>query len=163
MLTSHETLLNQLLLNKISTLPEDTIILGVNLGLLLRQGKLPALLLLEGEMGAGKTYFAKGVGKAFGIEEEDILSPTFLIVREIPYENGVFYHCDFYRIMDSSQEVSLFGFFEEINENDLYLIEWPPQLEDSEILELKRVFKTILKVSLKIEEEGKRRIKIEKL
>lgn len=80
------------------------------------------LLLLFGELGAGKTTFTKAYGEALGIQE--IKSPTFSIVEEHPYAHGVFYHMDLYRIEDE-EELYALGFEEYFDRPGCIVIEWP--------------------------------------
>jgi tRNA threonylcarbamoyladenosine biosynthesis protein TsaE len=157
MLTSHAILPNPLQLN--SSHPGETILIGLNLGRKL-QNHLPALLLLKGEIGSGKTYFTKGIAKSFALQEADITSPTFLIVKEHPYSKGTFFHCDFYRLKDNS-EMSLFGFFEYVKPKDLYVIEWPPEINQQELKDLKKIFNSIWEIKINITTEKERKIRIE--
>ncbi|MGI6133056.1 MAG: tRNA (adenosine(37)-N6)-threonylcarbamoyltransferase complex ATPase subunit type 1 TsaE [Christensenellales bacterium] len=80
------------------------------------------IVLLEGELGAGKTTFAKGIAKALGIKEE-ITSPTFVLLKE--YQGRLkLYHFDLYRIEDA-QELEELGFEDYLyQENSVSLIEW---------------------------------------
>lgn len=77
---------------------------------------------LHGELGAGKTIFAKGFGLGLNISEE-ITSPTFNIVNE--YLNGKcpFYHFDVYRINDIS-EIEETNYEEYFYSNSICLVEW---------------------------------------
>ena len=80
------------------------------------------LLLLIGDLGAGKTTFTKAYGGAMGIH--DIKSPTFSIVEEHPYKGGTFYHMDLYRIEDVEELIAL-GFEEYFEKPGKIVIEWP--------------------------------------
>lgn len=83
-------------------------------------GKRPIIFALEGPMGAGKTQFAKGVGRAMGIVDE-IVSPTFNLVLE--YDNKLT-HIDAWRLSDSSELEDL-GFLKTIeNKNMIIVVEW---------------------------------------
>ena len=97
---------------------EETISLGETLA-----GKLPsrAVVLLIGNLGAGKTTLAKGIVKGLGAARiEDVSSPTFTLIHE--YGPKV-YHVDLYRL-DEEREVETLG-LEEIFEKDaVVLIEW---------------------------------------
>lgn len=83
---------------------------------------------LHGDLGAGKTVFAKGFAAGLGIEEP-ITSPTFNIVKE--YEDGrlPFYHFDVYRIADP-EEMYAIGYDSYVDGDGVCLIEWPEMLED---------------------------------
>ncbi len=113
---------------------EETISLGENLA-----GRLPsrAVVLLIGNLGAGKTTLAKGIVKGLGAARiEDVSSPTFTLIHE--YGPKV-YHIDLYRL-DEEREVETLG-LEEIFEKDaVVLIEWGerfPRLMPPESLEIR--------------------------
>lgn len=88
---------------------------------------IPVLALL-GELGAGKTTFAQFYAQALGVEE-DVLSPTFSIVREYDTQEGKLYHCDLYRVEDP-EELEAFGFEEYFHEDAKLIIEWPQIAQD---------------------------------
>ena len=62
------------------------------------------VICLYGEIGTGKTVFAKGCAKAFGAKKSKIKSPTFAFIRELRNGWRAFYHCDFYR-MNNDDEI----------------------------------------------------------
>jgi len=79
------------------------------------------VIILNGKLGAGKTFFVKSLLKNFGID--NVSSPTFAIVNEY---NGAykFYHFDFYRIKNSAELFDI-GFNDYLNDTDaVTLIEW---------------------------------------
>ena len=80
---------------------------------------------LYGDLGAGKTVFARGVAQAFGIDH--ISSPTFTIVCEYPTEPKLF-HFDAYRLSDAD-ELYAIGFSDYLKENALLLMEWANLVE----------------------------------
>ncbi len=75
---------------------------------------------LYGDLGAGKTVFARGVARAFGIAH--VASPTFTIVCEYPTEPKLF-HFDAYRLSDAD-ELFAIGFDDYLAEDALLLMEW---------------------------------------
>ena len=75
---------------------------------------------LYGDLGAGKTVFARGVARAFGIDH--VSSPTFTIVCEYPTEPKL-YHFDAYRLSDAD-ELYAIGFADYLGEDALILMEW---------------------------------------
>ena len=82
---------------------------------------------LQGDLGVGKTAFAKGFAKGLGVTE-DVVSPTFTIVRE--YEGRLpFYHFDIYRLPDGDSLFDI-GFDEYIEGRGVCLIEWADQLRE---------------------------------
>jgi tRNA threonylcarbamoyladenosine biosynthesis protein TsaE len=79
------------------------------------------IILLEGELGAGKTTFTKGLALALGIKDE-VVSPTFIMMRE--YQGSLpLYHFDLYRI-DDEQELEELGLREYLYGNGICVIEW---------------------------------------
>ncbi len=105
-----------------STSVENTIELGKKIGSILNAGDV---LLLTGDLGAGKTHIAKGIGMALGVKKI-INSPTFTIVKEY-YGNIPFYHLDLYRLDGLNNDFDL----EEYIESDgVCVIEWPHQIDE---------------------------------
>ena len=80
------------------------------------------VLVLAGEMGAGKTAFAQGFGLGLGVREP-ITSPTFTIVREYPGERLALHHLDVYRLEHLREAVDL-GLGEMLDEEAVMLVEW---------------------------------------
>lgn len=93
-----------------------------------------SILTLEGELGAGKTTFTKGIGKGLGIKKV-INSPTFTIVKI--YQGKLpLYHFDAYRLEGQDEEL---GFEEMFEDEGVCVIEWPIYIQDilpSEKLEI---------------------------
>ena len=84
-------------------------------------------LALYGDLGAGKTVFARGVARAFGVDH--VSSPTFTIVCEYPTEPKL-YHFDAYRLSDAD-ELYAIGFSDYLREDALLLMEWANLVADA--------------------------------
>lgn len=80
------------------------------------------IILLHGEMGAGKTAFAQGFGRGLGVDEP-VTSPTFNLVHT--YDSGriVFHHADLYRL-DRTAEISDLALGELVEGDGVLLVEW---------------------------------------
>jgi tRNA threonylcarbamoyladenosine biosynthesis protein TsaE len=99
-----------------------TLALGETLTELLRA---PKLVVLRGELGAGKTTLVKGMAAALGAAEaEDVTSPTFTLVHEYKGRKVRLFHLDLYRL-ETEQEIEGLGLWEMADESDsLVLVEW---------------------------------------
>ncbi len=101
--------------------PEETKDLGRRFAEFLSRGDVVSL---DGELGAGKTQFVKGVADGFGIDGDSVVtSPTFSIVNVYEGEE-VIYHVDLYRLEGSYEELEGTGFFEYLEGEGITLIEW---------------------------------------
>ena len=101
--------------------PEETIALGQNLAKLLAP---PKLVLLRGELGAGKTTLAKGIAEGFqAASQNDVTSPTFTLVHEYRGPGVKLYHIDLYRV-DTPRQLETLGLDDLIGESSVLLIEW---------------------------------------
>lgn len=109
----------------VSSSTAETIALGEKCGELLAAGDV---LVLTGDLGAGKTQFTKGIARGMSITA-DVTSPTFTI--EMVYEGGAMplYHFDLYRLNDSSQLDDI-GLFDAMESDGPTVIEWGEQFAD---------------------------------
>jgi tRNA threonylcarbamoyladenosine biosynthesis protein TsaE len=98
----------------------DTVELGATLGRVLEPG---LVIYLQGELGAGKTTFARGVLRGLGYTGR-VKSPTFALVEAYGFSRLNLYHFDFYRFTDP-KELAESGLREYFNEAAVCLIEWP--------------------------------------
>jgi len=114
----------------------ETYDLGKNLGEALG---FPLVIFLRGEMGAGKTVFAKGFVKGMGIDDE-VTSPTYTIVNEYGDPPRVF-HFDLYRLQDGGELYEM-GFEDYLNQEGTLILEWPDLL-------LNDLFEHKLEITLK--------------
>jgi tRNA threonylcarbamoyladenosine biosynthesis protein TsaE len=101
--------------------PEETIALGRELASLL---KPPKLVVLRGDLGAGKTTLVKGIAEGFNAaSQEDVTSPTFSLIHEYRGPSATLYHIDLYRV-DTQREFETLGLDDLMSENSVLLIEW---------------------------------------
>jgi tRNA threonylcarbamoyladenosine biosynthesis protein TsaE len=106
------------LLKLITRSPEQTQLLGVHLGELAREADV---LLLTGELGAGKTCLVQGIARGLGVHEY-AFSPSFVIVRE--YHGRLpLYHVDLYRL-DHTEEIADLGLEEYFFGDGVCVVEW---------------------------------------
>lgn len=103
---------------KVTTRSEyETIELAQNI----ESEKFPNMIIcLEGDLGSGKTIFAKGIAQALGIDEE-ITSPTFSIVKEYHTGELPFFHMDVYRINGNTNNIGIEEYF---HKGGIVVIEW---------------------------------------
>jgi tRNA threonylcarbamoyladenosine biosynthesis protein TsaE len=130
--------------------PEETIAFGRTLAELLAP---PKVVLLRGDLGAGKTTLVKGIAAAFeAAEEEDVTSPTFTLIHEYRGPRANLYHIDLYRI-DTQRELETLGLDDLRSEDSVLLIEWgekfPRLLRERDV-----------EISLERDGENGRRIRI---
>jgi tRNA threonylcarbamoyladenosine biosynthesis protein TsaE len=101
--------------------PDETIALGRKLAEMLAP---PKLVLLRGDLGAGKTTLVKGIAHGFqAASEEDVTSPTFTLVHEYRGPSATLYHIDLYRV-DTLRELETLGLDDLLGDSSVLLIEW---------------------------------------
>jgi tRNA threonylcarbamoyladenosine biosynthesis protein TsaE len=106
---------------------EETISFGRELAAKLQP---PCLVLLEGELGAGKTTLAKGLVAGLGAaSEDDVTSPSFTLVHEYGSDRKV-YHADLYRI-EGARDLATLGLDEIVGQASTVLVEWGGKLGDN--------------------------------
>ncbi len=98
---------------------EETTEIAKNFAATLKAGDT---VLLQGDMGAGKTVFSKGVAAALGVEEE-VTSPTYAYMNEYEGAKVTLYHYDCYRI-ESVEQAENLGLGEYFHLNGVCLVEW---------------------------------------
>ena len=106
---------------------EETIELGRKLAPLLRDSRI---VLLRGDLGAGKTTMMKGIAEAFAAAaQDDVTSPTFTLIHEYRGPERSLFHIDLYRI-ETMRELETLGLDDLIHEEgNILLIEWGEKFE----------------------------------
>lgn len=101
----------------------ETFDLGEQLGSYITPG---TVLALSGDLGAGKTALSQGIARGLGIQEQ-VVSPTFVLIQE--YEGGrlPFYHMDMYRL-ETEREFAQLGLEDYFNSRGVVVIEWAERL-----------------------------------
>lgn len=109
----------------LSRSPAETEAVGFKLGRLLRAGML---IKLYGELGAGKTTMVKGIARAFGIDKDEVISPSFTIITEY-VSSPRLYHVDLYRIA-GGRDLESTGFWDCMGKDSITVVEWPEHADD---------------------------------
>ena len=120
---------------------EETIKLGKKLAKILKPG---SILILAGELGAGKTTLIKGIALGLGIKRQ-VRSPSFTLLKEYPEKK--FYHLDLYRI--TLDEFLQAGFEQYLSEENICAIEWGEKLKGLKI-------KNYLEIQIKMKKSDTR-------
>ncbi|RXJ01326.1 tRNA (adenosine(37)-N6)-threonylcarbamoyltransferase complex ATPase subunit type 1 TsaE [Anaerobacillus alkaliphilus] len=102
--------------------PEQTMELAERLGQFLEAG---SVITLEGDLGAGKTHFTKGLAKGLGVKR-NVNSPTFTIIKE--YQGRMpLYHMDVYRVCEADEDL---GFDEYFYGEGVTVVEWASLIKE---------------------------------
>jgi tRNA threonylcarbamoyladenosine biosynthesis protein TsaE len=101
----------------------------LHLGGLIARELLPGdIICLFGDLGSGKTVLTKGIAAGLGIDEQEVNSPSFVLIREYNQGRIPLYHFDFYRI-DAAREISLIGYEEYFYGQGVCVVEWAQRLD----------------------------------
>ncbi len=131
-------MLKKILLNT----PESTENVGAELA---KKIHAPAIIFLEGQLGAGKTTFVRGLMRGFGYTGA-VKSPTFTLIETYSLPGKEILHADLYRLKDAS-ELEAMGFRDYFADNSVVIIEWASFVE-------KILPKPTLRCTLSIPENG---------
>jgi tRNA threonylcarbamoyladenosine biosynthesis protein TsaE len=110
---------------------------------------------LIGDLGAGKTCFARGLARGRGAPERHVASPTFAIVHEYAGSSGeiVLRHIDLYRLKDTPAELEVLGLPDSVGGAPV-VVEWPGQA-------IRALLPPTVEVRIDVVEDGSRRITTE--
>ncbi len=113
----------------ISASEEQSLEIGTLMG---RHLDVPLLILLQGQLGAGKTVIARGIARGLGVASEiPITSPTFTLMNHYPARLDL-YHFDLYRLSGPDDLIDI-GFDEYAFGTGITLVEWPDKLENPDV------------------------------
>ena len=120
----------------LTTSPEETEALGRRLGEILAP---PALLLLRGDLGAGKTCFVRGLARGLDIPaDEPVTSPTYALMHHYQGRHDL-YHFDLYRLSCWADLVEI-GFDEYVEAGKIVVVEWSERADGAGLEGLEIVF-----------------------
>jgi len=103
---------------------EATAAAGAKLSKTLEPG---CIVMMEGDLGSGKTTLCKNICASLGVPINLVTSPTYTMVNMYSYDSGVIHHLDLYRLEDQ-KELEDFDFEDLIAVNGITLVEWPKLL-----------------------------------
>ncbi len=131
--------------------PEETQILGEQLGKTLKPGDVIAL---TGDLGTGKTCLTQGIACGVGIAPDEIVcSPSYILINE--YNGTVpIYHIDLYRL-ENHMEIADLGLIEYVESDGICIIEWAERMENA-------LPKDCVKINITWEDENIRQITIQR-
>jgi len=109
----------------ISKSVKETINIGKSLARKLKKGDI---ICLFGELGSGKTVLTKGIACGLKIPKEEVISPTFVLIRQYQKGDLPIYHFDLYRLK-SPDDIALLGYEEYFYDQGVSVIEWPDRLK----------------------------------
>lgn len=111
------------------------------------------VIVLTGDLGAGKTQFVQGVARGLGIAEEAVTSPTFNILLSYEGQKGLpLYHFDLYRL-ETADELEDIGYYETVDADGVSFIEWGEKFPSA-------LPYAYLEVAILVEEDGMRRVRV---
>jgi tRNA threonylcarbamoyladenosine biosynthesis protein TsaE len=135
------------ILDTITTSEENTRAVARSLARVLAPGDV---LLLSGDLGAGKTVFVRGLADGLGVDPAEVSSPTFALVHEYRGGRLPFFHADLYRLERTAAED--IGLEEMGAEGGVLALEWPERLSHD--------FPGALSVEIQIVDDSTRRITV---
>jgi tRNA threonylcarbamoyladenosine biosynthesis protein TsaE len=134
----------------ISHSANETLNIGRKIAGELRKGDIVCLF---GELGAGKTVLVKGIALRLGIKKNEVISPTFVLIRQYPKAKVPLYHFDLYRLNQLKDILSL-GYEEYFYDEGITVIEWADRLRGF-------LPSQYLKVEITIKDKNRRVLKLQ--
>lgn len=126
----------------------QTLHIGRRIGRNLQAGDIVCLF---GELGSGKTVLVKGIAAGLGINKSKIISPTFVLIRELRTKDSVpFYHFDFYRLKTCG-DILVLGYEEYFYNRGITVVEWADRLRHL-------MPREYLKITLEVKAANKRKL-----
>ena len=104
---------------------EETILFGKQFAERLQPGDV---VCLDGDLGAGKTHFVKGIASFFGVDPTEVSSPTFTLINEYNGSSSV-YHFDCYRIKNEQEALEI-GTEDYLYGDGISVVEWPEKIRN---------------------------------
>ncbi|MDD5464990.1 MAG: tRNA (adenosine(37)-N6)-threonylcarbamoyltransferase complex ATPase subunit type 1 TsaE [Candidatus Omnitrophica bacterium] len=141
-------------MEELSTSVSQTLKIGRKLARNLTGGEI---ILLSGSLGAGKTVLAKGIAQGLGINKDNVISPTFVLLR-VHQGKHLLQHFDLYRV-GTIEDIFSLGYEEYFYSQAVTIIEWPERLKfllPKEFLKIKLLTKAKNKRLLKFSAKGRR-------
>lgn len=135
----------------VSSSVKDTLGLGRAIA---REVKKGDIICLVGQLGSGKTVLTKGIASGLGFKKEDVISPTFVLIRQYEAKFPV-YHFDLYRLKDAVDIIRL-GYEEYFYDDGVSIVEWADKLKKLTPLEY-------LRIEIQIRKNGARIFKLKPL
>ena len=108
----------------ISRSVQDTLAIGRALAQRMEAGSIVCLF---GPLGSGKTVFTKGIAMGLGIPQEEVSSPTFVLIREYPKARIPLFHFDLYRL-ENKRQIQALGYEEYFYDEGVAVVEWAQRL-----------------------------------
>ena len=110
----------------VSRSEEETLSLGRRIGSRIIP---PRVVLLIGDLGSGKTVFARGLCEGLGLRPGTVVhSPTFTLVNEYPSSSGIIYHIDLYRL-ETLRDLYSIGIEDILSQDAVIVVEWAEKLQ----------------------------------
>jgi len=113
-----------------------------------------SVIALQGDLGAGKTQFTRGLVRALGGNPRDVSSPTYVLLHIYPTRSLTVFHLDAYRV-HGAEDFEQIGFEELLEQGGIVVVEWPSRVSDL-------LPATAVRVSLETVGETDRRITIDR-